>query len=301
MMDSGDKTKLVNLQINPETFQIDEISLTDILRVLVKYKTYIYLSVLLCTAASAFYSFLVPPIYKSTAHLLVPYEYEVENLNVMVKPGKKKYGVNSVFQMFQFNLKSQLMVTKYLEKNNLSGALQDSYNFNDNLEIENVSKQYIKVSLTAPEAKYAATSLNGYIDFVSAETISLLKKNIRDEIVAQMKKVNFQINHLKENPTNTTPVSLDELSGEYIEALLETKTLKDYEREYAQLEFSLEQINADAPVKVVAIDKYAQLSNNIYRPKRTLIIIIGFLSGLMLGVLLAVTLNFVAEFRRELT
>ena len=300
-MDNQKNLQPVNLKLVQANYIADEISLNDILRIFVRNKRVTIFSILVFTIIALLYAYLSPSLYKATAYLLPPSQYDVEKFNIEAGSIRISYSASDVFSIFLQNLESysqsNILVKKYLETNklsNLKGKPLEIFKF---LEVEKKGEKILEVSLALSDAGRAATVLNSYIDFVNDETIFELKKNIRDRINIKVDRLQFDISYLADKQSLQSKDKLDQLAEENrIEEILEIKKLEEYEHELAKLNFVLGQIADDSIFKVMLVDLYAEIPDKVFKPNRVFIIFAGAISGLLFGLFLALIINFVREF-----
>jgi LPS O-antigen subunit length determinant protein (WzzB/FepE family) len=181
----------VNLQLIQANNEEDEISLYDILCILVEHKYHIVAITFICTLAALFYAIQAPPVYQAEAYLLPPEQRDIEGINIT----GKKYSPMEVYQHYIKNFTSLSIRRQFFEESNLLSLLADNNGvdinpngifknkFSDQLSIDNDEKEnFAIVHFIASDAVFASEWINKFINFVDEETINSLKKDILSSI-----------------------------------------------------------------------------------------------------------------------
>jgi chain length determinant protein (polysaccharide antigen chain regulator) len=185
-------------------------------------------------------------------------------------------------------------------------------------------EDFITVSFETRDATLSAKVLNDFIRLVNAETISILSQNVEEKLNSQKQLLQNKIASKRAQLRREDRVQVLEDAAFVDEALIvsslpipATTTISNNEmREYLVLEHKLEQLSALHKLQeqlvllenitfnrdsmtAVTIDQWAIPPKTHAKPKRLLIIAIGFVVSLMLAIFLVFFLHTLEQQRKH--
>ncbi|MFQ5787448.1 MAG: GNVR domain-containing protein, partial [Thermodesulfobacteriota bacterium] len=116
------------------------------------------------------------------------------------------------------------------------------------------------------------------------------RKNNVDAFVPGLRDLERELLLLKENP-RITALQIRKSDDPFI------TELRGMEEEVDRLNLLMEHVIADTSISSSIIDQHAVVPDHRIKPKRKQIVILGFIIGLMLGLLIAFTLDKIKSYR----
>ncbi len=186
-------------------------------------------------------------------------------------------------------------------------------------------EDFITVSFETEDATLGANILNDFIRLVNAETVSILSQNVEEKLNSQKQLLQNQIASKRAQLPREDRVQVLEDAAFVDEMLIvsslpipATTTISNNEmRDYLMLEHKLEQLSAlhklqeqlvllenitfnRDSITAAIIDQWAIEPKTPIKPKRLLIIAIGFMVSFMIAVFLVFFLNTLEQQRKQL-
>lgn len=285
----------------PPSYEEDELNLIDLWRVIWDSKWLIISITVLCTGIAVTAALLTTPIYRSEV-LMLPVPDENSNgqssvigqfggsatltgINVGAVSGSKVEAVallKSRALTEQFIKEGKLLKILFFDKwdaekerwivDNSSEipSMWDAYKvFNNNVRkvSEDIKTGLITLAIEWPDPKLAAEW--------AGKLLKLVNKNMRERAVHEAER---NLVYLKKALTKTSSMEVQEAIYRIIEGQIKTVMLAKSREEYS---FKV----VDPPV----------VPEQKIKPKRTIMVMLGFVAGFFLGVFIAFTRNFVKQ------
>ena len=209
-----------NLPGRPSLYpQEDEISLTDLFRVLVNYKLMIFCLTALTTLVTIIYVLSLPSVYEAKSILFPPTEKQILPFNIQDVPNlSKEFSVGNVFKTFKQNLFAQTTRRQVFKKMNLlkvfagksdKNTITESVfsSFNERLIIkttneDEVGTKYpisaVSLSMEGTDPELISEIINRVVQAASENTISEIIGNIDAAVAVKKKKYGHDIQMLIE-------------------------------------------------------------------------------------------------------
>ncbi len=265
----------------------DEIDLRELVKTIWKYKTFIVLFSIVVTSIAVVYVFIKPNIYQVDSVIKIGnYSGKIlENPKTLVEILKIGYDVDGKITKRNYPYVSS--VSMYKKVNNLikisilALSKNDAKNLIDSVDRDIISKH---LKLIAEYKKNILLSIKLYKDELNS-----INKNLEKITISLNKQKQKAKSLSKSNPS---------LSAIYmIEVLRQQKEIDNFKNKEYQLknlisnkEMELLPINIK-PTKVVKVLVY----QNHVKPKRSLIIIVAFITSLILSIFLVFFIEFIKE------
>ncbi len=265
----------------------DEIDLRELVKTIWKYKTFIVLFSIIVTSIAVVYVFVKPNIYQVDSVIKIGnYSGKIlENPKTLVEILKTDYDVDGKIAKRNYPYVSS--VSMYKKVNNLikistlALSKNDAKNLIDSVDRDIISKH---LKLIAEYKKNILLSIKLYKDELNS-----INKNLEKITISLNKQKQKAKSLSKSNPS---------LSAIYmIEVLRQQKEIDNFKNKEYQLknlisnkEMELLPINIK-PTKVVKVLVY----QNHVKPKRSLIIIVAFITSLILSIFLVFFIEFIKE------
>jgi len=315
----------------------DEISFLDLWEVLSEQKKIIFLFTFSVTVIAVVYALISPVVYKAEVLFLPPTINDIQPITINIPNIPKKYQANVgyVYKLFQQNLQSTSFQREFLRTHtNLEEGM--FYNFSYSFKVDRgKSFKKLYLSFEGNDVQQVADIANQYSHVVEQKTIQqlvdsvtrLVSDNIKSvedriaakrEIAMQRKKDKIiqltealsialklkQYERIPHKSTVSAPLyyrGSNEIQAE-INAINSRQNddsfidgLRDLQEELAELRsFKID----ESKLRVINIDQQAYPPEYSIKPKRKLIITLGFILGLMLGVFAAFFINSIKKNRK---
>ncbi len=289
-----------------DMIQEDEIDLRELFTTIVKYKKFIAIFVLIVTFLSFLYVLSMPNSYKSQV-ILMPQKQDkklggglsslaaLAGVNLDATDGQSPYVfMDTMLKNVKFN---EYMVKKYSlnkllgENKNLVFALGLDLSFLHNSSVEDdvfVVAQNIKEIISLDEDKksgFITLSVELHDRFLAKKLVDIyLSELTRKAKTDQMKDIDAQIKYYKKELENSYDVSLKEELSKSLSALMQKKV------------FSL--ANEYYFVSKVS-DSYVANIKEKSKPKRALILVVGFVTSLILSMFIVFLIDFIKTSKHE--
>lgn len=274
------------------------------------------------------YTLISPSVYKAEIFFLPPLVSDIQPLNV--QNIRSNISVKSVYDTFKQNLNSRSLQRNFF---NADTGLADDlfYSFSSSLKvIEDENSNKLSLIIEWSDAQQAADLVNQYSSMVESKTKQQLINNLTQLVAGKIKNIEYQIESkqkiakrrvedkisqlsdslriasgikqnkqtMKPDATNTVPCypGVDALKAE-INVLKERKNYDYFIEGLRDLQERLMilrniKINEDE-FHAVTVDQQAYPPEYRIKPKRQLIVTLGFVLGLMFGVLVAFFINYI--------
>ena len=274
------------------------------------------------------YTLISPSVYKAEIFFLPPLVSDIQPLNV--QNIRSNISVKSVYDTFKQNLNSRSLQRNFF---NADTGLADDlfYSFSSSLKvIEDENSNKLSLIIEWSDAQQAADLVNQYSSMVESKTKQQLINNLTQLVAGKIKNIEYQIESkqkiakrrvedkisqlsdslriasgikqnkqtMKPDATNTVPCypGADALKAE-INILKERKNYDYFIEGLRDLQERLMilrniKINEDE-FHAVTVDQQAYPPEYRIKPKRQLIVTLGFVLGLMFGVLVAFFINYI--------
>lgn len=276
--------------------------------------------------------FLLPPLTKNVQEL------NVQALNINEHSPTSVYNLfvrNLHSRALRLRLFTEQNLIEQLAPNSDSSTrLEDIFEaqFNKALTVtRNLRKKgqedFVTVSLETRDSALSAQVLNDFIRLVNAETVSALSQSVTETVNSHQQLLQKKIASKRAQLRGEDNIQVleDTAFGDKVligssMPIAATTTLANHNDEwqdYLVLQHKLKQLDALSKLEeqlvlltnvtinqqdltAATIDQWAIPPNTPYKPKRLLIIAIGFMLSLMMGVFLAFFLNTLEQQRQQL-
>ena len=263
----------MNNQPQPVCYDEDEIDLRELFKTVARYKKFIIIFTLLATLTAAVYAFLKKPVYESTA---------------IIQAGWIDYNTNLPNKKSKIYAYDPQAIVEYINNNitNVSAQLVKKTEDIIKMSAQALSQQeathFLQKALEEIEKKDAQKRAL-YIENLQAQIEVLLtrKKAVQNEKKALMQ----QLNRLRDAKAKTLiAANIQRFDSELLELDLKL----------AKLQGEIKLINAN---KMSLLGKIHQ--NGQIKPKKKLIIIVAFVTGLILSIFLVFFIEFIKSMKEE--
>ncbi len=281
--------------MNQEQYQYiqeDKIDLRELWQVLVKRKKTIAITTLLVTVAALAYVLLVKPVYevKSVIELAQINSKNIHDINDLKQKLDFLYKVEIKGQKVEFPVIGSITIPK--KTTNI--LIVKAQGYDNNSAVKKI--ELLTNSLTVLESN----KITGYIDLQKQRITQIAEDiNITDQSVQTMiEKISLYENNLfdiKKKDAALAGIYAIELGEMQTEINILRKTKSELNSEKNELLFSISPINITS-TKVVG---NIQILDKPIKPKKTLIVVVAFITGLMLSIFLAFFLEFIQSSQRE--
>lgn len=277
--------------------------------------------------------FLLPPLATNIQGL------NVQALNINEHSPASVYNLfvrNLHSRSFRMRLfKEQNLVELLAPNRNPNTRLEDVFEakFNEALIVSrNLRKKgkedFVTVSLETKDAELSAKVLNEFIRLVNAETISALSQNVSEKLKSHTQLLQHKIASKRAqlrredsiqafeeatfadkvliDSSSPTPATMkisnnnDELLHDYLMLQHKLKQLSALDKLEEQLVLLTNVTINQESLTAATFDQWAIAPKTQYKPKRLLIIGIGFMLSLMMGIFLVFVLNSLEQQREQL-
>jgi len=313
----------------------DEINLLDLWKVLMKRKKLIFFCTLLVTISALIYSIVSPIVYRAEIFFLPPAISDVQPLNIQnIQNMQKTVSAESVYLLFKQNLDSKKIRRIFFSNSEELAGVRFS-NFTKSLRVhkDKLNQNKLSVSFEWGDAQQASDILNNYCYMVEQNTIRQLVNNMVQSISSRIRSLENEITskrkiaeqrrydriaqlsealHISESIKQDKQISQNNASNpplyykgikalEVEISLLRTRKsddpfingLRDIQEE---LEI-LRAVNIDkTKLHAMTLDQKAYPPEYKIKPKRTFIVIIGFILGIIVGIFAAFFINFIENY-----
>ncbi len=218
----------------PQQFEDDTIDLYELFITLWNKKGLVIVVTVIAALGSVVYALQQPSIYKAEALLLPPGAKDIQSLNIPGLLGTKRMGVKvmeginpkNVFAMFKQNLSSRTLQKKFILENDLmamlapegtaeTGAEEIYAVFAGLIQLGDENGRNVNgstsVSIEMYDAEIASQWVNDFVNFIDAETISLVAENVRNSIANQIRDIEYSIASKRELVKNRRKDQIDEI------------------------------------------------------------------------------------------
>ncbi len=264
----------MNNQPQPVCYDEDEIDLRELLRTILRYKTFIILFTLIVTLAAAGYVFLKKPKYQASASI------QIGRINNSMKifPDNKNIGCN----------------TYILIPSDIPALLKP---FGVSATIEKRTKAILDISALSSITGDALTKVKKAVEFLLEEDRkkrdllienlqkqSKLLQTTRSELEDNLKAL--QVKHSRVTSVTDFTALID------VESRLKREKLK-ISQQIDRINLQIEKNKIDT-TKIITPPK-----EHIVYPKRKLIVVVAFITGLILSIFLVFFFEFVKSMKEE--
>ncbi len=321
-------------QENSQQFiQEDEIDLRELWKTLVKRKTLIVAVTLAVTIAAVSYALLATPIYEVKATLKVG-KYKLDananaNANANVILANSAELVKELEILFIDTLKNEKDKTAWIENVGLAKKVNNYFVISAqglsneaaiaelNKVVDYTQREHQKTLDDVKEFREAQIKqAEGKISLLKSKTIPALKEKIlryTDDIKIYEKNFIAVQENLKEIKSNNPTLATIQINEQrYLADMLITlkDALEKFEREKSEFEVlhlpkleeelnTLRTLTKPHNYKNTEIVGAILTNDNPVKPKKKLIVVVAFVTGLMLSVFLAFFLEFIQSSRKE--
>ena len=204
----------------PQQFEDDTIDLYELWITLWNWKWLVIAVTVVVALGSVVYALQLQHVYKAEALLLPPKAKDIQSMNIFslsidrrtleerkndpLVSVKNEHNSASVYNQFKQNLKSRIIQKKFIQENGLMELLApERTRETRDLEIYSGFAGLIKLggdvngitslSIEMHDAEIAAQWVNGFIEFVDKETISLLVEDLQNSIANRVLDIEYNI------------------------------------------------------------------------------------------------------------
>ncbi len=261
------------------------IGLIDILKIILKYKLAVLLTVIVVNVLVAIYVFTVTPMYESKAVLRIGNIGNVENVNKSIQIEDSQELVR--------RLKEEYM----LDDGSEQGAYLAEASFN-----RKGAKNIIEIKALGESAVGAQQFLNKLVDKVFAEHTALFKTAIeenhkslkalsehRDKYVDLISELDKKITSLDNDPAHASILVLEK--GEYL------AVIPEFEMQILKLQLQ----QSDLYTKPTLILRSPTLATYHSKPKTKILLAIGFVLSVLMGLIAAFILMAMSIIRKKIS
>lgn len=355
----------VRPQANEEHRYEDEIDLIELCKIMFKCKFLILIIAAFFTMMSIIYSLAVSPVYKAEAFFFPPAFSDIQTLNVAWFGGLEKVDIETVYAVFNRNLKSKLLQRRFFENNDVRQQFKvqgvagnsDEKLFQKFSKIISVNrdkknKDNSSLSIEWGDPIIAAQWVNGFASLAERETAKYFYLNLKNAVenrvrdteytIASKRKIAQQrredriatleesasiakllnkneetkrigvIRSISSKPDSEQEMTIGNLYDRGSKALLvEADILRKRKSDDAfipglrNLQEELDRLHSininQKELRAATVDQSAYPPEQRIKPKRTLIVILGALLGLMVGVFVAFLVNAIHSYRSSET
>lgn len=202
----------VPVYIVPAGGQVDEFTLADLWRVIIRHKMIVLSSLLVAIVVAVLYLTYQKSVYTAVAHLLPPRQQHVQELQIDYQGTDtleiEMYTPESVYSLFLSNLRSTGVRREFFDSRNLvqhytMDALDEDANvdrifderFDASLRVQTDRQDpsLVTVSFSDSDSAAAAQLLNDIVRYANKRTIEQLVSNVDAGIQAQVNQVRYQL------------------------------------------------------------------------------------------------------------
>jgi len=278
---------------NPETIQNDVIDLRELFFILKKRKKMISLISAVITLLAIVYIFLIAkPIYEGTATIEIAQidKKPVHDLTTLKQKVEVLFDIHNKTKTIKFPIVSDIKIPKDSTKIVIIKA-QGYDNNSTTLKLQKVI-DYLTVEQNKEIKSYT---------HIQKKQLALIDKDIiRNQTLIE--KIEKDINHYQNKLLNITTQDAA-LAGIYsIEIGKKQTELNNAASKIYSLENKKSAIELSiSPIKIqkTTVIGHIETSNHPIKPKKFLVVIVAFITGLMLSVFLAFFLEFVQGLKKE--
>ena len=274
----------MNNQPQPVCYDEDEIDLRELFKTIARYKIFIITFTLFITLVAAIYAFAKKPIYEIKADIQVGY---VSNSNSNSNSNSKIYLINpnalKLFIMNNFDNSSNPKKSLPKVTANLVKRTKDILNVSvDDISNES-AKEYLQMILQAIK-KQEETKLQSYLQNVSSQ-IKILTEQ-KEKIEKQLPTLYKELKKVKEP---------------FIYQTLLTN-IKQMNDDVLDIKLKINQLQAEiSPLNITRTSVIGHIKQHDYpiKPKKKLIIVVAFITGLILSIFLVFFIEFIKSMKEE--
>ena len=189
----------------------DEISLVDIVNVLIRRKKFILGTTIAVVCIGLIYAFSAKRVYEVETILLPPSFENIQGLNLLIDTNVENNMIidrKEVFKLFEEKLQSWSFKQEFFNKYKILEALSEQTNqnlndkdkseifkkFSDSIKVKkNKNANSIKTTLEGPDEYKISLWLDSFIVMANQETIDQLIKDLRSKIDSKIQVLNIKI------------------------------------------------------------------------------------------------------------
>ncbi|ACM92415.1 chain length determinant protein [Nautilia profundicola AmH] len=276
-----EEVKYVPCVIQPP-IEDDEIDLKQIIILLLKYKKFIFLFTFIITVLALIYAYTIKPIYEIKANIQLGY---ISNSNS-----------NSNSKIYL--LEPQATMIYIINKFDKSKDINASYP-KVNVNIIKKTKDILNISVQ----NFSNTSAKEYL----IRIVNTLKKQENSKLYAYIQNINSQIqilnNQIKtiQNEIILLNKSLPKIKDTNIYQLTLNK-INDYQNQITDIKLKIADLKTKiSPINITKTHIIGTIKQNPnpIKPKKKLIVIIAFITGLILSIFLVFFIEFVKSLKEQ--
>lgn len=185
-----------------------EVTLVDLLRVVIGRRLLVLAVLVACLLAAGSYLMLAKPVYRAIVHLLPPQQPNIQGLvigsNAAVGPEDSSYTPDFVYNAFLDNLKSQGLRREFFDRerlvehylgdktindDNVDRVFKEKFDNNLQVRVNRTDQSFVSVSFSANDPEFASNSLNQFIDFANTRTIDQLVSGVDAALKGEIAEV----------------------------------------------------------------------------------------------------------------
>ncbi|MDT8388530.1 MAG: Wzz/FepE/Etk N-terminal domain-containing protein [Thiogranum sp.] len=201
-MDKSTAAAPMPVYIASSPLQEDEVSLSDLARIIVRRKWVVMGCLVICLLVAALYLYFADPVYKSAAHLLPPQQAAIQRLIVASNNfGIEKQTTDSVYMRFLENIRATGLRREFFDDAglvdhylsgvdsadvNIDGLFIERFNRNVTIDVDGKNPAFVTVGFADKDAEFSAEVANQLVDFVDKRTVAQLVNSVNTSLAAQM-------------------------------------------------------------------------------------------------------------------
>jgi uncharacterized protein involved in exopolysaccharide biosynthesis len=278
----SDKTPQIIRYIPYQPIEDDEIDLKEIIKTILKYKKFIIILTLILTFLAVLYTFLKTPVYEVKADI---------KLGHIIYPTQ-----NGITTIYLLDPKSIVIYIKNTYDNNKNPKIKFPQ---INTSLVKTSKDIVNIQIYNTSNQKALNNLKTIInDLKSKEQIKIKSyiQNIKAQISTLEKQkqiIKHQINIINSQLKNVKEADI-------VQMLL--ITLNNYQNKILKINLQISKLKSKiSPINISqthVLGKILTLDKPV-KPKKVLIIIVVFITGLILSIFLAFLIEFIKGLKEE--
>jgi len=276
----SNEQKTIPIQCIPIPPEEDEIDFKELIKTILKYKTFIIIFTLLITILAGIYAFLKKPVYETKASIQIGYIYSNSNSNklYLLDPIATKIYLENIYK------KDAYEKIKFPTLNvNTQNRLNDIYNLN----------------ILAYDNKDAIKYLNTILkDLKNKENkkLNIIKKDLNKKINI-LKNANLRL----QNELSTLNKKLKYTKDAQLYATI-LNNISTIQKEITQNQLNIADFqNKLSPSNVIHTHIIGKIQQSPYpiKPKKKLIVIVAFITSFILSIFLVFLIEFFRNFKEE--